>query len=215
MVASGGIIVAAVDLFDVLQDFGTRPPPSVSVAPEKAPMPETSYAPQLDITQMIHEEVAQAEAATEARLILAHNAALDALKLEHATEIEAMHRRFGESTGEVIAARLGEMENRIGEQASSAAARILGAFLSDELQKRSLDSLAQSIRAAVTDREAVRIKVRGPQSLFETLRMALGDRAVEFDFVEAPGFDLVVSIDGNLFETRLSEWSTILADILA
>jgi hypothetical protein len=57
--------------------------------------------------------------------------------------------------------------------------------------------------------------VRGPQSLFETLSAALGDHAGEFSYVEAPGFDLAVTIDGNLFETRLSEWSAALADILA
>ena len=207
--------MAAVELFDVLQDFAARPLPAVGAAPKTDPMPEISQAPQPDITQMIHEEVAQAEAATEARMIVAHNAALDALKLEHATEIEALHQRFGQSAGDLISARLDEMEDRIGEQASSAATRILGAFLSDELQKRSLESLAKSIRTAVTDREAVRIKVQGPQSLFATLSESLGDRAIEFDFIEAPGFDLIVNIDGNLFETRLSEWATVLSDILA
>ena len=129
--------------------------------------------------------------------------------------MEAVLQRFGEQAGETIATRISEMESRIGEQSAAGAARILGAFLSEELQKRSIESLAQSIRAAATDREAVRISVHGPQSLFATLSAALGERAVEFDFIEAPGFDLVVNIDGNLFETRLSEWATVLADILA
>ncbi len=207
--------MAAVDLFDVLEDFAARLPPVHGSAPEMAPVPQMSKAPEPDIRQMIHAEVAQAEAAVEARLAQAHNAALDALKLEHATEIAALHQRFGQTAGDVITARLDDMENRIGEQASSAAARILGSFLSEELQKRSLESLAKSIRAAVTDNEVVRIKVQGPQSLFATLSEALGDRAIEFDFVEAPGFDLVANIDGNLFETRLSEWATVLSDILA
>ena len=35
-----------------------------------------------------------------------------------------------------------------------------------------------------------------------------------FGYIEAPGFDLSVTIDGNLFETRLSEWSAILSEIL-
>ena len=88
-------------------------------------------------------------------------------------------------------------------------------FLSDELAKRSLESLAQSIRAAVGDTEAVRIQVRGPQSLFETLQAALGERGGSFDYVEAPGLDLIVSIDGNLFETRLSEWAGAMQEILS
>ena len=77
-----------------------------------------------------------------------------------------------------------------------------------------MESLAQSIRAAVEEHETFRIEVRGPQSLFEALQAALGDQAGNFGFVEAPGFDLSVTIDGNLFETRLSEWSAVLSEIL-
>jgi hypothetical protein len=107
------------------------------------------------------------------------------------------------------------MEARLCDLTTSATARILGSVLSDELCKRSLDGLARSIRAAIADAEAVRIQVRGPQSLFETLQAALGEGAGSFDFVEAPGLDLTVSIDGNLFETRLSEWSGAVQEILS
>src|SRR5690606_13064880 len=123
-------------------------------------------------------------------------------------------RAIGETSGETIALRLREMEERIGQQAATAAARILGSFLSEELQKRSMESLARSIRAAVEERESFRIDIRGPQSLFEALQKALGYQAGNFGYVEAPGFDLSVTIDGNLFETRLSEWSAILSEIL-
>jgi hypothetical protein len=210
--------VAVVDLSDLLQDFGASPLPLPAAMAEPRPVaraetPPPVDWPKADPEQDVQAEIAKAEAAIEERLTLAHNAALDELKLAHATELEALN--FGKSAGETIAARMDEMESRIGEQSASAATRILGAFLSEELQKRSLESLAQSIRAAVTDREAVRIEVRGPQSLFATLSESLGDRAGEFDFIEAPGFDLVVNIDGNLFETRLSEWATVLSDILS
>ena len=209
--------MAAPALFDVLKDFGTRPQTMTGALPVAQPRPDSSHAapPQPDIGQIVRAEVEKAEAALQERLMLAHEAALEAQRQEHAAEIELMLRRFGENAGETIAARIDEMESRIGDQAATAAARILGAFLSDELQKRSMESLAQSIRAAATDRETVRIEVRGPQSLFETLSAALGDHAGEFSYVEAPGFDLAVTIDGNLFETRLSEWSAALADILA
>ena len=94
---------------------------------------------------------------------------------------------IGETAGETIALRLGEMEERIGHQAATAAARILGSFLSDELQKRSMESLAQSIRAAVEERETFRIDIRGPQSLFEALQTALGDQAGNFGYRRGAG----------------------------
>ena len=156
----------------------------------------------------------KAEAALEERLALAHEAEMEALRQEHAAQMDAVLRQIGDTAGETIALRLGEMENRIGHQAATSAARILGSFLSDELQKRSMESLAQSIRAAVDERETFRIDIRGPQSLYAALQAALGDQAGNFGYIEAPGFDLSVTIDGNLFETRLSEWSAILSEIL-
>ena len=140
---------------------------------------------------------------------------LEAQSQEHAAEIEVMLRRFGENAGAMIAMRIDEMETRIGDLATATAARILGTVLSEELQKRSVESLARSIRTALSDTEAIRIKVQGPQSLFETLREALADRAASLDYTETPGFDLTVSVDGTLFETRLSEWSAALSEVLS
>ena len=208
--------MAAIALFDVLQDFGKRSPsagsfgvtqPRLDARPDSAPQPGHE--------EIVRAEVAKAEAALEERLGLAHRAELEMLRQAQAEEIELMRRRFGENAGEIIAARIDEMESRIGALAAAAAARILGSLLSADLRQRSIDSLARSIREAAGDRESVRIKVHGPQSLFEALRDAVGDRAGHLDYTEAAGFDLTVSVDGALFETRLSEWSADLSEALS
>jgi hypothetical protein len=211
MGASGSRGMTALALFDVLTDFGARPqhaagPISLHAEPVVAPRP--------NVNEMVQAEVAKAEVAMEERLALAHAAELEALRQEHAAAMDAALRHIGETAGETIALRLGEMEERIGHRAATSAARILGAFLGDELQKRSMESLARSIRDATAAGETSRIEVRGPQSLLKALQATLGDRAAGFGFVEAPGFDLAVTIDGNLLETRLSEWSAVLSEIL-
>jgi hypothetical protein len=215
--------MAALALFDVLTDFGKRPQRTGAPQPsaeqrQDAASPAAFFgpaAPPPDLSEIIAAEVARAELALEQRLSLAHSAALEADRQAHAAEIETLMHRFGEEASGIITARITEMEGRLGELATSATARILGGFLSEELARRSLDALARSIRAAIGDDEAVHIQVRGPQSLFETLQAALGDRAGSFDYIEAPGLDLTVSIDGNLFETRLSEWSGAMQEILS
>ena len=208
--------MAAVALFDVLQDFGKRSPAAASlgVAQQRSEALADS-APQIDHQEIVLAEVAKAQSALEESLGLAHQAELEILRQEHAGEIELMLRRFGENAGATIAVRIDELETRIGAAASAAAARILGSFLSDDLCRRSIDSLARSVREAAADREAVRIRVHGPQSLFEALRDQLGERAAYLDFTEAAGFDLTVSVDGDLFETRLSEWSAELSEALS
>src|SRR5690606_34237130 len=138
--------------------------------------------PQPSQQELIQAEVAKARAVLEASLGVAHEAELEMLRREHAEEIELARQRFGDDAGATIAARIGELESRIGELAAAAAARILGSMLSDDLTRRSIESLTRSIREAAADREAVRIRVHGPQSMFEALRDSLGERAAHLDY---------------------------------
>lgn len=202
--------MAALALFEALPDFGRR---NGTVQQQVAPAPPA--APQIDVDSIVRAEVVLAEAALTARLNEAAEAALAAERETHAAEVERLQRQAGAMAAELISARLGGMEARLAELASAGAARILGSFLSDELQRRSIDSLAATVAAAVADRDVARIEVRGPQFLFEALGAELGDEAGRLRYVEAPGFDLLVSVDGDLFETRLAEWSTALSDILS
>ena len=91
---------------------------------------------------------------------------------------------------------------------------MLAAILSDDLQKRSLDELQRVIRNALTDNEAVGIRIHGPLSLFEAVKPALGKRAEQIAYVESAGFDLTVTIDESIFQTRMAEWSEALTEVL-
>ena len=203
-------------LFDLLPDFGARTQRAGQLPPatKAEPRPETP-APQADIGALIAEAVADAEAALEARLALAHQAALEAQNQANADEAKAFLESFGGDVGVAVVARIDAMEAKVSELVGATVARIIGGIVSDDLQKRSLEALAGTIREAVGDSEAVRIAVRGPLSLFETLKASLGPRAANLDFVEAPGFDLTVAIDEAVFETRIAEWSSALSEALS
>ncbi|MER9353564.1 hypothetical protein NKI61_09700 [Mesorhizobium sp. M0514] len=208
--------MASAALFDLLPDFGARSQragqPSLAAMAE--PRPETS-APQADIGALIAEAVIDAEAALEARLAISHQAALEAQRQANADEAKAFLESFGGDLGAVVTARIEIMEAKVSDLVGATIARIIGGLVSDDLQKRSLEALAGTIREAVGDSEAVRIAVRGPLSLFETLKASLGPRAANLDFVEAPGFDLTVAIDEAVFETRIAEWSAALSEALS
>ncbi|MDG4881717.1 hypothetical protein [Mesorhizobium sp. WSM4884] len=202
-------------LFDLLPDFGSRAPRAgrAPAAPDIERKPEAS-PPQADIGALIAEAVADAEAALEARLAAAHEAALEAERRANDDAANAFLESFGNDLGAAVATRIDAMEARVAELTAATIARILGGIVGDDLQKRSLDALARTIGAAVADGEAVRIGVRGPLSLFEPLKAALGGRAANLDFTEAPGLDLTVTIDDAVFETRIAEWSASLSEVL-
>ncbi|RVD16706.1 MAG: hypothetical protein EOS73_27635 [Mesorhizobium sp.] len=206
----------SVALFDLLPDFGTRAQRAgqsrAAIDPEHKP---ETLAPQADIGTLIAEAVAQAEAALEVRLSAAHDAALEAERQANAEEARIFLESLGDDVGKAVSLRIDAMEARVTGLVAATVARIIGGIVSDDLQKRSIEALAGAIREAVGDAEAVRIVVRGPLSMFETLKASLGPRAANLDFVEAPGFDLTVAIDEAVFETRMAEWSTVLSEVLA
>jgi hypothetical protein len=205
--------MSATALLQLLPDFGPIKERS-NPAPVDAPR-QTASAPQADIGQLIAEAVAEAEAALEIRLTEAHQSELASLRQANADEARAFMETLGSDVGTTIAARMDAMQTQVVDLVSTAAARAIGAMLSDHLQERSLAVLADTISSAMTDAEAVRIRVQGPISLFETLSGSLGDRASDLEFVEAPGFDLTVAINDVVVETRMSEWSAALSEILS
>ncbi|MBZ9747870.1 hypothetical protein LB516_21770 [Mesorhizobium sp. CO1-1-7] len=201
-------------LFDLLPDFGTRVQRASQPQATAENKPEAA-APTADIGTLIAEAVAQAEAALGERLAAAHEAALQAERQANAEEAKAFLDSFGGDVGKAVSSRIDAMEARVTDLVAATVARIIGGVVSDDLRKRSLEALAGAIREAVGDGEAVRIAVRGPLSLFETLKASLGSRAANLDFIEAPGFDLMVTIDEAVFETRMAEWSVTLSEVLS
>ncbi|WP_292333909.1 hypothetical protein [Mesorhizobium sp.] len=142
-------------------------------------------------------------------------AALEAERQANDDAAKAFLKSFGGDLGAAVATRIDAMEARVAELTAATVARIIGGVVSDDLQERSIEALARTVSAAIADSEAVRIGVRGPLSLFEPLKASLGDRAANLDFTEAAGFDLTVTIDETVFETRIAEWSASLSEVLS
>ncbi|MBA8909523.1 MULTISPECIES: hypothetical protein [Aminobacter] len=203
-------------LFERLTDFAPLAPNPHPHAgqPETSATEYPKAVPDLDIPAIIAEAVAQAEADLTTRLSEEYEMVLEAERQRHAEEVASLGARFGSEAGEVIAKRIAEMETRIVHLTTDAAARVVATLVSDDIRQRSIDALSSAIIAACADREAVRIKVSGPQFLFDALAAAIGHRIDNVDFIEAVGFDLSVAIDDNLFETRLGEWSSALSETL-
>jgi hypothetical protein len=212
----------SVAVFDLLPDFGAPRESARLPASHTAPTHDVTAhdvtappKPQADIGTLIAEAVAEAEAALTIRLEERHRAQLEAERRAGAEEQAAFLEAIGGDVGRAVAASMDRAEARLSELAGAAVARMLGGVLSEDLQRRSLQALARVIAKATADAEAVRIRVRGPAQLFETLKTALGGLAGNLDFTDAAGFDLTVAIDDVVFETQMAEWSAALSETLA
>ncbi|WP_274627867.1 hypothetical protein [Arvimicrobium flavum] len=207
--------MAARALVDLLPDFGSKPASVAAAVVQtmRAP-PEPTVKPEMDVASIVAAEVAIVEARVRSEMSAASEAALEAARAHHSSELADLRASLSAAAGASIAAAMETAEARLSTLASGAVARILSSFLGDDLARRSVEQLAARIRAALADREAVRLKVSGPPSLFEALGAALGPLADQCDFSETSGFDLTVAIDDTLFETRLGEWSATIGEAL-
>ena len=208
--------MASPAIADLLTDFAPargRVAASLPQAPARASAPEP--APEKpNVEAIVAEAVARAERETAERLELTHREALQAEREAHARELEALNVRQGEELAARITAAMQEAERQLINVSSEAAARVLSHFLSEQIVRRAVAELARTIRIAVADADGLRIRVRGPQSLFLPLEAAMGDLSKYLEFTESPGADLTVTINETLFETRLADWSTALSEVM-
>lgn len=212
-------------LATALKDFGapSRPSSVRVAAPPSFAMPEMDLPAFADFPAMepidsealVAEAVAAAEAALRERLEQEHAEALENERKRHAEELAEFQNQFADDASAKILAGFEEMENRVVELTSAVTARILGVVLSDDVRERSIQRLADVIRGALDDDEAVRLRVRGSLPLYEALKAKLPQYENQLDFTETVNFDLSVTIDDSVFETRLAEWSAALAEAMA
>jgi hypothetical protein len=208
-------LMTGLALADYLTDFGT--PPSAARKPVEIVTPAVTPVamPTVDVGALVDAEVAKVEARLRAEMNDAAEAALNVERARHEIEIAELQAAFGADASARIAAAFEAAEASLTSITTTAAARILSSFLSDELARRSVEQLASRIREATADRDAVRIKVSGPQSMLHRLGAALGPLEAQCDFTEADAFDVTVSIDGALFETRLAEWAAQIGEAMS
>jgi hypothetical protein len=213
----GSRLMPSPALADALTDFA-RPLPRAEPAGVNPPLAQPTRPvppPQPGVNERIAAEVERARAQLAEQLASEHEAAIAKERERHEREMAELSSRFGKEAADLVESRLSAMEARLVELTTAVAARILGANLADELRQRAIDQLAEKIRNAMSDNEAVRVRVRGATSLCQAMEGALGDRSEQIDFVADDGFDLSVTIDDSIYETRLSEWSAAMAELLA
>lgn len=208
------------ELSNVLKDFGAELQESaISIAASASCLhlhrdAVTEAQNRTNTDALVAESVARAEAALIRTLEEEHDRSLQAERERHAKDISELQKQFAEEAGDKIAAGIESMEKRILELTSTITARILGAVLSNDIRERSLEQLSSLVRETLTDNDAIRIHICGNLPLYDALKTKLPHYAQRFDFVENPHFDLSVTINDSIFEIRLTEWSSMLAEAL-
>ncbi len=218
--------MATLALANALKDFSVSAAasPEVFAAPSSFPsmpdvdlpaFPDVPEVEPVDVDALIAEAVADAELRLTERLAQEHAETLQAERDRHAQDVAELQQQFADEASTKILAGVEEMERRLIDLTGAVAARILGVVLTEDIRNRSVQKLADIIGAALTDDDTVRIRVRGSLPFFDALKTKLPNYADQLDFAESPNYDLSVTIDDSVYETRLAEWSSVLAEALS
>ena len=207
----------ALAIADFLPDFAPppRPAPAAVILPMRneppapAPHPQPQPAP-VDVDAIVADAVAKAEADLGRRLEALYEERAAEDRASHEEEMAALRATLSVELAGKTAAALSSLELKAIEEATAVCARILSQIVDEDVRSRAVAALAGSVRGAVSDADTIRIRVSGPQSLFMPFAAAMGDHARHLEFTESESYDLTVSLDETLFETRLAEWSSAL-----
>ena len=205
----------AAALADLLPDFGARPraAPARAAAPQPSPPPPPPpEPPPIDIDAIVAEAVARAEAEVAEKFSAEMEQRLQESDAAHQAEIDRIRSETGVEFGARLTAALADLEKQTIDVTTSVVARILGQMATDTVAQRAIEALSLTVRDVIGDAETIRIRVKGPQSLFLPFAAAMGEQSRHLQFVEADTVDLTVSMDETLFETRLAEWSQTLSE---
>jgi hypothetical protein len=108
--------------------------------------------------------------------------------------------------GAEIGAGLIAIEDRI----SAGVARILEGMIDKHQTTKAIAALQESLGHMRTSPSTNLMRIRGPEHLLAKLKGAVAGLAVDIDYVEADGFEVVAEIGETIIATQLEAWRELL-----
>jgi hypothetical protein len=211
----------SVSIAHYLKDFGDG-------QPQPSPFPDSGFAgglldepaadfsatPALDIEEERRIAYAEGHEAATRELSERMQTERDELLAAHAAELASIAQKHADETTALIVERLRDSADLIAKTIGDQVAEVLAPILTRELSDAAAVNLAEMIRAAVPDGEAVTLVVKGSRDLYESLKAQLGDEDKTLRFEETADIDLTVEIGESVLVTRMSAWASSLRKVL-
>lgn len=175
------------------------------------PLPE----PKIDIEAERRDAFAQGRLDAQEEDRILHAADIAAVKEQHASELEAMRRRYEDEAAASVYARFSEIGSYLATMVSNQTARMLAPVMQDVLLQKVVADLAVTITNSIGAGEGCKITVKGPASLFEALKKHLDDETLVFRHQESADIDLSVEFGDSILVTRMAAWADNVRKVLA
>ncbi|HZT49605.1 MAG TPA: hypothetical protein VFA64_16650 [Hyphomicrobiaceae bacterium] len=157
------------------------------------------------------EGVASGRAAAEAEL--ADRLAQEKARLER--ELTAARAAWTQEESAKLAAQLVAGLDGIEARLAETVARLLEPFLAEQVRRRVVADLAETLNVLLAREPALAVSVRGAADLIEALRGHLAGELEHISFHPGPASELSVTAGQTLIETRLGAWVSAIKEAAA
>lgn len=201
-----------------LKDFSSPPPmPAPAAAEDFGSAFSFDLDPPEPVVDLEAERAAafaEGKAAGEAEIRAAWDAERESREAQHARAQETLRTRLeGDAVGR-LEAMLRDTVEQVADRVCGEVAPVLAPILQEAIASKAIHELARTVKDALLAEKAATITVRGPLSLFEKFKAALGDDAPDLQHKEAEDLDLSVELNDAVLVTRLSAWAGSLKKVL-
>lgn len=166
------------------------------------------------VEEMCRQAAARAREEAVAEMAAQHEADLAALIAHHKAELAALKAEMSLVAAEAVPAAVAARADAIAEAIAGDVARVLAPIVEKGVAARMTQSLAAEIRAAAALEGAGEIRLSGPADLVEAIRGRLDGVGASIVVGDSAGPEIVVTIDGARWSTRLEAWSQALSEAL-
>lgn len=160
----------------------------------------------LHIKDTYERGVAEGRAAAQAE----HEAAAVAQAAAFEQRLKSERQRWadeeGARLGGLIAATIGDIEQRIADTVSE----VLKPVLREQVRARAVEELSRSLNDLLSKGDCAKVTISGPEDLLAAMEGRLSGSHPGLSFVAAEGADVTVSADETVLASRIGAWADVI-----
>jgi hypothetical protein len=175
-----------------------------------APPPEPDIDWEARLTEAYHRGVQEGLDAGKSEAATAR--ALERAELQKRAVVEKLDFQMNEFArlSEALTAGFAELERRVAQ----AAARALKPLVQERVVQQLVEELAENVARITRAGGVGLLKVRGPQRLLTALKDKIGALAVDVEYVEVEGVEIVVNAQATEIRSELQAWARLIDEIV-
>jgi hypothetical protein len=169
----------------------------------------------IDVEAERNQAYAEGFEAASQQLSVQHAEEIARLEAQYAQQLQEKEDAHQAALAQVIAEGLEKIATSVAQTVGEQAVAAVAPFLQEALVETALHDIATLLKEAILEGEAGVITVRGPEALFERLRMQMDGHEDLLRHVDVKDLDLAVDVQDSALVTRISAWTASLKKVLA